>query len=79
MKKKAKGIKWMSIDQSTKTSKHRRESTLSKETPLPLFQKLTKVAALAGKALNMAGPKPLNKAPAPSWATVFLAQSKNPV
>lgn len=39
---------------------------------------LTKVAALAGKARAIAGPMPLHKAPTPSVAIVFLAQSKKP-
>lgn len=39
----------------------------------------TKVAALAGKARPMAGPKPFQRAPTPSWAMRRLAQSKKPL
>ena len=39
---------------------------------------LTKVAALAGKALAIAGPKPFHNAPTPSAAIVLRAQSKIP-
>lgn len=38
----------------------------------------TNVAALAGNALLMAGPNPFHKAPTPSAAIVFRAQSMNP-